>query len=247
MLQHIERIFEARSIEALWSLHLARMAEFGFDRLLYGYTRFRTAASFGDLNDALLLSNHAPQYLDTFISKGMFQHAPMVRWAAENVGACSWSWIEAHAPGFTETERRIVAFNLSHGVRAGYSISFKDVSARFKGAIGLAAPRSVSQAEVDAIWERNGREILAINNITHLRITSLPNTSTRRSLTPRQREVLEWVGDGKSLQDIATIMGLTVATVDKHLKLAREALNVGTTTQAVLKASFQNRIFTLDA
>lgn len=101
------------------------------------------------------------------------------------------------------------------------------------------------QHEVDAIWAEHGREIIAINNVTHLRITSMPFASSRRALTPRQREALEWVGDGKTTQDIATIMGLTPATVEKHLRLAREALDVDTTAQAVLKASFQNQIFVL--
>jgi LuxR family transcriptional regulator len=101
------------------------------------------------------------------------------------------------------------------------------------------------QHEVDAVWDEHGREITAINNVTHLRITSMPFASSRRALTPRQREALEWVGDGKTTQDIATIMGLTSATVEKHLRLAREALDVDTTAQAVLKASFQNQIFVL--
>ena len=53
--------------------------------------------------------------------------------------------------------------------------------------------------------------------------------------------------DGKTTQDAAEIMGLTPATVEKHLRLAREALDVETTAQAVLKASFQNQIFVLDS
>jgi LuxR family transcriptional regulator len=48
------------------------------------------------------------------------------------------------------------------------------------------------------------------------------------------------------MQDIATIMGLTPATVEKHLRLAREALNVDTTAQAVLKAALQNQMFISD-
>ena len=40
-------------------------------------------------------------------------------------------------------------------------------------------------------------------------------------------------------------MGLTSATVEKYLRLAREALDVDTTAQAVLKASFQNQIYVL--
>ncbi|MEJ2019255.1 MAG: helix-turn-helix transcriptional regulator, partial [Maritimibacter sp.] len=63
-------------------------------------------------------------------------------------------------------------------------------------------------------------------------------------LTERQREVLSWIGDGKSNLDVATILGVSVATVEKHLRLARERLGVETTAQAVLKASFQNQIYT---
>ena len=132
------------------------------------------------------------------------------------------------------------------GVRAGYSISFTDVSVRAKGAIGLAAREGMQQHQVEEIWNRHGREIVVLNNVTHLRITSMPFMTQRRSLTKRQREALEWVGDGKTTQDIATIMGLTAATVEKHLRLARESLDVETTAQAVLKASFQNQIFMLE-
>jgi LuxR family transcriptional regulator len=86
-----------------------------------------------------------------------------------------------------------------------------------------------------------------LNNVAHLKILSLPfTTMSGRRLTKRQREALEWVGDGKTSQDIAVLMGLTQATVEKHLRLARETLGVETTAQAVLKASFQNQMFRLE-
>ena len=84
-----------------------------------------------------------------------------------------------------------------------------------------------------------------LNDISHLRIASLPYAGPN-PLTARQREVLEWVGEGKTAQDVATILKVSVATVEKHLRLAREALGVETTTQAVLKASLKKQIFTLD-
>jgi len=39
---------------------------------------------------------------------------------------------------------------------------------------------------------------------------------------------------------------LTPATIEKHLRLARETLDVETTAQAVLKAAFYNQMFVLD-
>lgn len=244
---HLNDVLTASSIEEIWDLHVKAMAGYGFDRLLYGFTRFRTSNSFGSIDDVLVLSNHSQAYIDGFVRGGLFHHAPMVKWAAANEGACSWRWIEEQAMtgALTQSEQKVLDFNLRHGVRAGYSISFRDISVRAKGAIGLTAREGLRQRDADDVMEEFGKEILLINNVTHLRITAMPFASSRRALTPRQREALEWVGDGKTTQDIATIMGLTAATVEKHLRLAREALDVDTTAQAVLKASFQNQIFIL--
>lgn len=242
---HLQKVFDAPSIEDIWALHVDRMADYGFTRLLYVFTRFRTANSFGKVDDILVLSNHDRAYLDGYFYSGLCLQAPMLKWAAGSVGAQSWRMIAEMAQSgvMTPTERRILDFNLRHGIKAGYTIGFNDISVRAKGGIGLAVGPGVTQDEADAIWAAFGADILVINNVTHLRITSMPYASSRRALTPRQREALEWVGEGKTTQDIATIMGLTPATVEKHLRLARESLDVDTTAQAVLKASFQNQIF----
>ena len=51
----------------------------------------------------------------------------------------------------------------------------------------------------------------------------------------------------KAFSLIAILMGLTTATVEKHLRLAREALSVETTAQAVLKAALHNQMFIMEA
>ncbi len=247
MIEYIEKVIAAPTIEDLWSLHCDAMEEYGFDRLLYGFTRFRTATSLGSAEDFLILTNHSDAYMRPFIDDGLYLEAPTVRWALENSGTMSWRWIIEHPEMLTESEKRVVELNRRYGINAGYTISFKDVSIRCKGAIGLIAHESLTQSDVDTLWAREGRKITAMNNIAHLRITSLPYAAAHKMLTQRQREALEWVGEGKTTQDIATIMGLTPATIEKHLRLAREALNVETTAQAVLKASFQNQIFVVPA
>ncbi|QFT63109.1 LuxR family transcriptional regulator [Roseivivax sp. THAF30] len=236
------------TIEEAWSTHCATMAEYGFTRLLYGFTRFWSGASLGDPEDFLVLTNLEKKYTDRFIGDAMYRDAPMVRWSLENEGVVSWRILgQMQASGvLTEAERKVVAFNRSQDVTAGYSISFRSVSRRAKGAIALMARSGLEQDEVDEIWNRHGAAIELFNNILHLKILTLPYTPQNQSLTPRQREALEWVGDGKTTADIAALMGLTAATVEKHLRLARAALNVETTAQAVLKAAFQNQMFVLD-
>ncbi|MGO4914854.1 helix-turn-helix transcriptional regulator [Pseudogemmobacter sp. W21_MBD1_M6] len=248
MLRHFETLLDSRTIEDIWTCHTAKMAEYGFDRLLYGYTRARTNKSFGDPQDMMVLTNHDPTYADRFMNDGLYNHAPMVQWATENTGACSWGWIEqqARAGNLSPSELKVIEYNRSMDVTAGYSVSFLDVSVRAKGAIALTAAKGIAQAEVDDMWASCGREIIIMNKIVHLKLINLPYASARRPLTKRQREALEWVGDGKTTQDIAQIMGLTPATVEKHLRLARESLDVETTAQAVLKASFHNQIYVLE-
>lgn len=247
-LAELEALTDAPSIEALWEMHTARMAEFGFDRLIYGFTRFRMGSSLGDPGDFVILTNHDTKYTDTFLGERLYFDATMVRWALANEGPCSWRVVQqmAEAGALSPAEQRVVAFNRSMEVTAGYTISFKSASTRSKGAIALTAKRGMTQDEVDALWEEHGQEIIVMNNVAHLKIMTLPYTHPERALTKRQREALQWVADGKTAQDIAKIMGLTTATVEKHLRLAREALRVDTTAQAVLKMAFQNQIFVID-
>lgn len=246
---YLTGLTNTQSIEELWGLHTKKMATYGFDRLLYGYTRFRSANSLGDPADYVILSNHCPDYTNGFVGSGMYANGPMVKWVLKNEGACSWNIIDRmQAAGkLTEAELKVVAFNHSMNVKAGYSISFKSISQRTKGAIALTAHPDLNQDEIDAVWARHGDDILAINNVAHLKIMTLPYSGPGRQLTKRQREALEWVADGKTTQDIALLMGLTPATVEKHLRLAREALNVETTAQAVQKATFQNQMFVMEA
>lgn len=247
--EYLHFLSNAQSLEELWAAHTANMAEFGFDRLLYGCTRYRTETSLGDPDDFIILSNHDKAYVEGFLDRGLYFHAPMTHWALENEGAASWALISQMMATQTMSreEQRVVEFNHRFDVTAGFTISFKSVSGRSKGAISICAKKGMPQTEVDAVWKEHGDDILLMNNVAHLKILSLPYSAPNRALTKRQREALEWVGDGKTTQDIALLMGLTSATVEKHLRLAREALSVETTAQAVMKAALHNQMFVLDA
>ena len=245
---YLQYIARCPSLEELWEAHAQRMGEYGFGRIIYGFTRYRTSTSLGDPEDFVILTNHSTDYTDGFLAGGLYHHAPMVRWALKHDGACSWTVLHkmAQERAMTEAEEQVIEFNRRMDVVAGYTVSFNSISARSKGAIALTARAGMGQEEVDAIWAEHGTDLQLMNEIAHLKILTLPYYPPRRNLTRRQREALEWVGDGKTMQDIALLMGLTAATVEKHLRLARESLSVETTAQAVLKAAFANQMFVLD-
>lgn len=246
--EYLHFITNVQSLEELWDAHTRQMDAYGFDRIIYGYTRYRTETSLGDPDDFIVLSNHSAEYIQGFVDGGLYFDAPMMHWALENEGAASWSVLASRFEkgNLTPEELRVMEFNLRMQVVSGYTISFKSVSSRSKGAIALAGRYDMTQEQVDAVWAEHGDDILLMNNFVHLKILTLPYSAPSRALTKRQREALEWVGDGKTTQDIALLMGLTSATVEKHLRLARESLAVETTAQAVLKAALQNQMFVVE-
>jgi LuxR family transcriptional regulator len=244
-LAHLHRVANAGTPEELWALFLSIMADYGFDRVNYGFTRYLRDGSIGDVQDALFLSNHDRDTVREYFDMGFFMRTPMFRWVMQNTGACSWQWAEdQRAAGLLSSdELDAMATARRMGIAAGYSISFAELSPRARGAMGLTATRGLCQHQVDERWAEVGEEILAICNMFHLRITHMPFRIRRRPLSPRQREALEWVAEGKTTQDIAVIMGISPAMVEKHLRLAREALDVETTAHAVAKATMLNHIF----
>lgn len=133
--------------------------------------------------------------------------------------------------------------NAANGVLAGISVSFPTASMRAKGVLGLIADLGFDTAAVEAFYAAHRAEIEALAHMMHLKLIQLPFTARRRPLTARQREALEWVADGKTSQDVAVLMGVSAAMVEKHLRLARESLDVGTTAQAVAKAAMMKQIF----
>ena len=241
----LNRIAAATSIDQAWSLATAHFRQLGFARANYGFTRFRHLKTIGDPDDALFLSTCDADYVQRYFFSGFYAKTPVFRWAERNVGACTWTWVrEAFEAGrLSPSEAETVRQNAAMGVVAGISVSFSEVSFRAKGALGLIADPGLDHVAVDAIFAERQEEIVAVANMMHLTIVQLPDLARQRALSIRQREALEWVADGKTTQDVALLMGVSPAMVEKHLRLAREALAVETTAQAVAKGALLNKIF----
>ncbi|QYK40169.1 MAG: autoinducer binding domain-containing protein [Paracoccaceae bacterium] len=245
ILHLLGRIAQAQRIDEAWSAAAGYFTPMGFQRLNYGLTRFRTETSIGDPEDALFLSTSEEEYTQLYVRDGFFKKTPVYRWLMRNTGVTTWRWVhDDFAAGLLPPdEAEAVRVNARFGIFAGVAISFPETQ-RTKGALGLTADPGLDHDDVDDILARHGPGIVAVAHMMHLRIISLPANYVRRGLTPRQREVLEWVADGKTTQDIGILMSISPAMVEKHLRLARAALNVETTAQAVAKGTLLNLIFT---
>jgi len=79
------------------------------------------------------------------------------------------------------------------------------------------------------VLSRNGTHMLLMEEASNV---SRNDSLARFGLTPREREVLEWIGQGKTNGEIALILNASVGTVKKHAEHVFMKLGVETRTAA---------------
>ena len=238
-------ILWATTLDQAWEIICQGMEQIGFDRLLYGRTHFVAGKNLGDEQDYMILSNHDPEYFDAFVKKGGFKVSPFYVWTWDNTGFISWSKTEELrlSEKAIQEALKIQALNAQHDVNAGFTVSFPNAIAGHKSAAAVCATKGISQEEVDSILESSRVDIETIWLAFDFKARSLPFPNSEKRLTARQLEVMQWYSKGKTATEIATILNVNPSTIEKHLRLSREALNVVNSSQAVTKLTFLNQLF----
>lgn len=237
-LSGVQAVLNSTNVQEAWRAFADACVGYGFDQLLYGMAHVTAGRILQDPDELLILHEGPQSYLDVYVGEELYKVSPSYVWASEHSGAASWPEAAiAMAAHFSPEHLKILELNRSHGVNGGYVVSLRGIVPGTFGVIGLSSTKAADQSEIDVMWAEHGEDIETLCRLMHVRISSLPRASLRRPLTSRQREVLAWAARGKTTQDIAQIMGLSMPTVEKHLKAARDALEAQTTTHAVKKAT----------
>ncbi|PWJ16498.1 helix-turn-helix transcriptional regulator [Jannaschia seohaensis] len=240
----VSRLLEASDIESVWAALRAVLARYGFDRLNYTHAPALRDPVHLSRSLRFTLTSHSDPRMERIYRSEVLDRSPMRRWAAENVGAISWSrqpellreyGMEADGP-------ELNALLADLGFHAGYTIGFPFSALTGKAAMGLTARPDLDQPAVDAIWGRHGPAIEALAGAAHARMSQLPLELPNGRLSPRQREILSWIADGKSVQDVAILMDRSLAAIEKQLREARKRLGVETTAQAVARVALLNQL-----
>lgn len=245
LLTDIERVLAARTTDCLWRHYTERLAGLGFPYVSYYSVRIIETAGDRRVDDCLFLTNCAPRLLQEILSQGAFASVPMYRWMAGNRGSESWDWMQRlrQAGRLSDSEERMLDLFARHGHVSGYAVSLSDSVQQVRAGVIMSGELGVDQRRLDGLWQQHGALVEAVTGLIHMRLAVLPYDPPRNVLTQRQREVLEQIAVGRTTQEIADVLGVTRATVEKHLRLARQALAARTTPQAILLASNRRQIF----
>lgn len=240
----VSQMLAANEIEGVWALLRAILERYGFDRLNYSYAPALQDPLHLSRSLRFTLTSHSDPRMEKIYRGELLDRSPMRRWAAENVGAISWSrQLELlRAYGMEADGPALNALLADLGFHAGYTIGFPSSALTGKAAMGLTARAGLDQGAVDEIWDRHGAAIEALAGAAHARMSQLPLEMPHGTLSPRQREILGWVADGKSVQDVAILMNRSPAAIEKQLREARVRLGVQTTAQAVARIALLNQL-----
>lgn len=214
------------------------MASFGFRHTLYAARYLLELPTTVIHEDLEVWSNFPDSFVSTLKSQKMLQGSCWSQWVLQNVGFITTEEItRLHGPD------TLSDFAREKGFFGGMVFSLKGKVLRSNGAVWLNPDQDATTEQAVTLWEKHSHELKLICWVAHLRMATIRRRKKHALLTQRQREVLEWSAAGKTIAEIATILGVTGATVEKHLRLARDSLGAGNTAQAILKAHLTNQIF----
>lgn len=239
----IDLLINAATIGEAWALLLEYAHKAGIDHVIYGCNRLRRTGNFGERRDSFFLSDLPDAFLKKIVDEERYRTTAVAIWAMQNKGVVSLRYGADlyHAGKLPAEQSATQELFVEAGLRGGYVISFTEPGALTATAVAFLN-FTCDQNATDAIWDRHGPHLQTLAGIFNLRVSNLPVPRTREGLTPRQKEVLQWVARGKTTSETASILHLSPATVEKHLRRAREHYGVTTTTQAVLFAEITEMI-----
>jgi DNA-binding CsgD family transcriptional regulator len=222
----LRRLTDAQSAEDAFAQITLGARELGFEYCAYG---LRLPLSFTNPK-TLMISSYDRDWSERYLEAGYLHTDPTVAHGTRSAQPVVWSnKLFQRAPQMWEEAR-------AFGLRVGWAQSCFDPYGRI-GMLTLA--RSSDRL--------TRRELLAhdplmrwLVNTAHLTLAGYlggAQRSLHEPLTPRQVEVLRWTADGKTSEEIASILAISANTVNFHIKNAIARLRVANKSAAVARSS----------
>jgi LuxR family quorum sensing-dependent transcriptional regulator len=185
-----------------------------------------------DQSECLLMNNRPRQYVENYIGKNHVARDPVVTELRRTLNPFSWGDVRARRD-LSKAEKTIMDEAREFDVREGMTIPIVSRS----GTVTLFCPcgrePDISERARAAI------EIIGIYSNHALKRALLQqqrNEAARTPLTPREREIMQWVAIGKTDDEIADILSIGTTTVTTHVEHAKQKLDAFRRTYAVVQA-----------
>jgi DNA-binding CsgD family transcriptional regulator len=171
------------------------------------------------------------EWLRTYLSNNYFYTDVLTKETFRICRPQHWSYLK---PGSDIVPKEIMSLNMDIGAREAYSHGSRPLGRGQNGSgFCFAGPSMEADKRTAAILEFLVPHLrLALSHI----FSNKPSNVNNSVLSAREKEVLNWLKDGKSSWDISVILGISESTANCHVYNIMRKLKVVNRTQAVAAA-----------
>jgi LuxR family quorum-sensing system transcriptional regulator CciR len=185
---------------------------------------------------AILAGTFHSEWASRYLANRYVRHSQIARETIRTRDPYSWGDVMRRR-AVDERQKRIKEEAREFGLADGLFTPLRWIDGSY-AAVVLSGPTP----ELQDPFVRTTAGVLSTYYAGESRRLAAGSTEKKFRLSPRQRECLAWVRQGKSSGVIAEILGLSVETVDEHLSEACRKLRVRTRVQAAVEAALAGLI-----
>jgi DNA-binding CsgD family transcriptional regulator len=229
--EFISKTNSATSQEEVFALFRAALREMGYDRVVYSL--LTDHPSIGRKAGHGVMGNYPQDWMDYYMKNGYFHKDPIPKHAFTTPEAYTWNHV-VETCSISSKQRRLMCEAQEAQLNSGAAVAIHGPNFEVAG-VGLAS--TVGEINPD----KNMLSIIrALSHQFHSAYSQfdLVDRKPQKSLylTPREREVLSYSAEGKSVSVIASILSVADGTVKFHLQNIYNKVDVTTRQQAIVKA-----------
>ncbi|MBO4225297.1 autoinducer binding domain-containing protein [Bradyrhizobium neotropicale] len=200
-----------------------------------GFQRFAYLCLNGET--PVLISSYPKSWTGRYFQLEYQQLDPVVRRARLEHTLFSWGG-ESSAPAGNREQRRFFDEAATFGIRSGITVPIRGGFGRMAAFTLATGDREVQPERLIADW----KDVVQLAGLYfHTHVTVRLDLSPKAQplggdLTQRERQCLAWTAQGKTVADIAVLVGVAPRTVVFHLDNARRKLGAASIAQCVAEA-----------
>ena len=221
----------ASSQEEVFALFQRALKELGYDSVVYSL--LTDHPSIGRKAGHGVMGNYPRDWMDYYMAKGYFAKDPIPKRAFTTAAAYTWEHV-VETCSISNRQKRLMHEAEEARLKSGAAVAIYGPNFEVAG-VGLASSTGGVNPSPDTL-----SVLRALSHQFHFAYSQfdVPRALPARQvyLTPREREILSYSAEGKSIPVMAAILSLSGNTVNFHLKNIYAKLNVSTRQTAVVKA-----------
>lgn len=182
------------------------------------------------LPEPFFVATYPAHWVEHYRAQGYVEHDPVLHHAARAIMPTNWSGIKENNP---IAHKMFIEAEVT-------GIGNQGITVPIRGPNGETAIFSLTNTCSDQDWklffQTEMAQIQLVAHQFHTSVVEKHGLDNQYHLSRREKEVLEWLAAGKTQDDVADILHLSVHTIQTYIQSARYKLNAINTAHTVARA-----------